>query len=1086
MTTDTAARRAARGANTSVERDRQLFGVLLTCFFLSGFAALLYQTVWMRQFAIVFGTSELAIATVLAAYMAGLAIGAAIAGRWAHRLTRPVLAYGLLEFGVAAGALCVPFGMRLAQALLVAILGGQPEPPDAGGLAQPLFFAAAAFVVMSIPTVCMGATLPLLTGHVVHRSEQIGRRVGLLYAINTFGAVMGTLAAAFVLIPHCGLFLTTLFGATANAGVFALAFLLSRREADPEAEALPSPPDALPRRSLVEDFRRRVAWILPVMLLSGLVSFAYEVLWSRLLGQLIGGSLYAFATMLATFLTGITLGSAIAARLARNRTVSVWTFAFTQLGTAILSMITYQSLGMVPTLAESWGAGALGAAWVNAALCGVVLLPSTLCIGATFPLAVRILAEDEHEAAAASARVYAWNTIGGVAGAFLAGFFILPALEFDGTIRLATSLNLLLAVGALWLMPLSNRLPRNAVIATTVLAALVFQPEMPEAILKTSPIVGPDYRGEVVFQRVGRSSTVRLSNAGSYYLLQNNGLPEAVIIPKGTPPMGAGLHRWLTALPLLARPEARDVMVIGFGGGIAVEKLPDSVESIDVVELEPEVIAANRFLSDNRDDDPLSDTRLRVVLNDARGTLALTDKRYDVIVSQPSHPWTAGASHLYTREFLATAKEHLQEDGVFLQWMNIDFLNVDLFRSLGATLLSEFRYVRLYMPNRTALFFLGSDQPLELEAQLHASDVPLHGFVESVRPLGISGLNDVASSLVLDTEELAAICEGAPLTTDNRNRLAFGATPRAAEETVEAIRAVLAEHDALVHHRDRLFAGRGVPLNLAIIARRISYTDQWDRAQRISESIDDPAEAAVVRAIVAREAGNLAAAREHARAAVAANPLHAEAAWLLTDLYADELASGHADPELLRLASSMPDPQRALFEASLLLPRDDFVGLQRLEPRLAQVTPEHLGYPMSLYFRSAWRASSLPLINKPQLAEEALAMTDQALATLPKGFAYLIRFNAARLADRPDDVLGTVGEYARHLFDVAALQGTQEEIRRSTRIFTAALKWLRQDGRVPAERTQRTARLVDDLVRAAGTAEPPQPVVPAGYEVPGL
>ncbi|MFG0297579.1 MAG: hypothetical protein ACF8PG_16860, partial [Maioricimonas sp. JB045] len=106
--------------------------------------------------------------------------------------------------------------------------------------------------------------------------------------------------------------------------------------------------------------------------------------------------------------------------------------------------------------------------------------------------------------------------------------------------------------------------------------------------------------------------------------------------------------------------------------------------------------------------------------------------------------------------------------------------------------------------------------------------------------------------------------------------------------------------------------------------------------------------------------------------------------------------------------------------------------------------------------------------------------------TLPKGFAYLIRFNAARLADRPDDVLGTVGEYARHLFDVAAMQGTQEEIRRSTRIFTAALKWLRQDGRVPAERTQRTARLVDDLVRAAGTAEPPQPVVPAGYEVPGL
>ncbi|MFG0335673.1 MAG: tetratricopeptide repeat protein, partial [Maioricimonas sp. JB049] len=297
---------------------------------------------------------------------------------------------------------------------------------------------------------------------------------------------------------------------------------------------------------------------------------------------------------------------------------------------------------------------------------------------------------------------------------------------------------------------------------------------------------------------------------------------------------------------------------------------------------------------------------------------------------------------------------------------------------------------------------------------------------------------------------------------------------------------ILAEHDVLVHHRDRLFAGRGVPLNLGIIARRICYTDQWDRARRIAESIDDPAESALVRGVVAREAGNLSAAREHARAAVAANPLHAEAAWLLTDLYADELANGQADPELLRLASTMPDPQRALFEASLLLPRDDFQGLQRLEPRLAQVSPEHLGYPMALYFRSAWRASSLPLMNKPQMAEEALAMTDQALATLPKGFAYLIRFNAARLADRPNDVLGTVGEYARHLFDVAGSAGSRDEIRHSTRIFAAALQWLRRDGRVPAERTERTARLVDELVRAAGTAEQPETILPAGYEVPGL
>ena len=178
-----------------------LWGVV-ACFVLSGFAALLYQTAWLRQFSLVFGTSELAVAAVLAAYMGGLAAGAAVAGRFLARVRRPVLVYGVLEGGIAIFALAVPLLLGAASAGYVAVLGGQPAPPDAATLGQPLFYLAVAFVVLALPTGFMGATLPLLTRHAVQNNRELGPRVALLYATNTAGAVAGTIAAAFFLLPR--------------------------------------------------------------------------------------------------------------------------------------------------------------------------------------------------------------------------------------------------------------------------------------------------------------------------------------------------------------------------------------------------------------------------------------------------------------------------------------------------------------------------------------------------------------------------------------------------------------------------------------------------------------------------------------------------------------------------------------------------------------------------------------------------------------------------------------------------------------------------------------------------------------------
>src|SRR5688572_21906346 len=204
--------------------------LLCACFLLSGIAALIYQTAWTRQFAIVFGTSELAVATVLAAYMGGLALGAWLAEGFLPRVTRPVLTYALLELGIALGAMfAVPFLLWLSNMALVALFGGQPSPPDSDHAGTTLFYLVSAFAALALPTTLMGATLPMLARYAVVEEAQIGRRIGLLYATNTAGAVFGALLTAFLLLPELGLTRTVWIAAVLNAIVFLLAVALARR-----------------------------------------------------------------------------------------------------------------------------------------------------------------------------------------------------------------------------------------------------------------------------------------------------------------------------------------------------------------------------------------------------------------------------------------------------------------------------------------------------------------------------------------------------------------------------------------------------------------------------------------------------------------------------------------------------------------------------------------------------------------------------------------------------------------------------------------------------------------------------------------
>jgi spermidine synthase len=999
------------------------FTLLLCCFFVSGFAALLYQTAWTRELSFVFGTSELAVAAVLAAYMGGLALGAAAAARFAMRLRRPVLVYGVLELAIALSALSVPAGIRLINSVYVGLLGGGSELLEGGAAAATLFQLGAAFAVLLPPTAFMGATLPLLARHAVRSEAEIGSRVGVLYAVNTAGAIAGTLVAAFWLMPEFGLRHTVWAGALLNGLVFALAALLARGAADLPTPNSPTPklptPEApipevptsevpipeVPNSEVPTQIGRRAAsalaagaaaWILPAIAVSGAVSFAYEVLWARLLGHLLGASLHAFASMLASFLLGIALGSAVAARLATNRARAATGFGVAQLGIALTSYGAFALADRLPELALWLGAGP-GAPLAGAVLAVATLLPITLCIGATFPFAVRLLARSPEQAAQATARAYAWNTVGAIVGALGAGFVLLPLLGFAGTVSVGVAANLGLAA----FTALSTR-PRRTLLAVVAVAAgvvlLVLPARTPWSLLRTSPLRGASNPTEIVYSAVGRSSTVLLFDTGAAFRLTTNGLSEALITRAGILPKPA-VVRWLGLLPSLVRPEARDMLVVGLGGGSALESIPSQVALIDVIELELEVLNANQRAAAERDIDPLADPRVRVHIGDARGVLQLTQKRYDAIVSQPSHPWTAGASHLYTREFFALVRSHLKPDGVFVQWIGLSFVDEALLRSLTATLLDVFEHLEVYQPSGSmGVLFAASAAPL---ASLEGARQALQNAPEDYARFGLQRLEDFAVVRVLDDVGARVLAEGAALNTDDHNRLASRASRLG--DTALSARSV----GRVWNDYDPLLAGID-GLDRSALIRRLVSTNFTARATALARSSDGALEETGLGWV---EFG-LARPRRAARHFTRALKLAPDSSDALAGLVASQLSEIAAGRSVGGMSEGdLDDPVAALIAGERHAAADDWDAVASLDADLGRIGPgEALFEPMSR-LRIRWRLAA----EDPEAAAEAQALAETLLSRKWRAQDALLRARAAIAADRPTAAWGALSRVAEAL-----------------------------------------------------------------------
>ncbi len=792
---------------TPSRRLRQISMAVIGCFLLSGGVGLIYEVLWTRMLGLVFGHSVFAITTVLAAFMSGLGLGSYLFGRMADRHANPLRLYGLLEVGVGVYALLIPFLFAKAEAVSIPLQRAFGLSFFAHSLAQFLL----TFLILVVPTTLMGATLPVLTRFFVRDIETLGRQVARLYALNTFGAVLGTYAAGFHLIRIVGLRMALLLAAFLSIGLGALALALDRHlhrrgylrfcpnrpSPMPDAgDAAPDPPDT--GRSIVVG-----TWLAVVGLgISGAVSMIYEVAWTRALSLVIGSSTYAFSTMLVAFLGGLALGSFLFSRLAGRVTVDPLLFAWLQLGIGLSALGVTLVFDRLPelflrafSLSQSSGLVEILQFTISA---GTMLLP-TLFIGATFPCVVQIVSRQIGRLGSDVGRIYFINTGGAIAGTVLGGFLLIPSLGLQTTLTLAISINLCLA-GILSAASGGGRWRRSSAILVCLgaLVALSLAPRWDAKAMSSGvAIYGQKYLGllekgdfrtaiapasRLVYYRDGISATVSVHRQGENLFLRINGKTDA----SNTVDMHTQLL--LGHLPLLFHPDAEEVLVVGLGSGATAGAVAlHPMKAMDLVEIESAVAeAASFFAKENRD--VLRDPRVRTVIADGRNFLMASRKRYDVVISEPSNPWMRGIGNLFSLDFYRLVATRLAPTGIVCQWIQSYGLFPEDLKMVLNTFRSVFPHTTVWGTSPGDLLLIGSMQPLALDyTRIESRFHGISGLQEDLAGLGFtSPLVMLVADFVLGEEDAARFSRHASLNTDDRPLLEFSAPRSLYADTLES------------------------------------------------------------------------------------------------------------------------------------------------------------------------------------------------------------------------------------------------------------------------------------------------------------
>jgi len=837
--------RASRGLGA-----RRAFPWLLACLTLSGASGLIYEVSWVRSLELVFGATTFAVATVLAAFMGGLAAGSWLMASLAPRLERfhPLRIYGVIEALLGGAALLVPVALRLQVPLFQAIGSRLDGSFAALSLVRFAFCAA----ILIVPTALMGATLPVASRVASAAGTGAGQRVGVIYAFNTLGAVLGCAAAGLVLLPAVGLLrtqvLAVLLNALAAAGAFALAGSAAGRRARvigvrrPEAAAPGAEGAGGDSQSAAGSGAAGRRLLIALYAVSGLTAMIYEVAWSRLLVLVLGSSTYSYTIMLTTFLLGLALGAWLGVRLLRRVPDAALAAGLCQIMIAVTTFLGLFLAGELPYLyhlVHDWlNPSALGLLGVQLLLAASLMILPTLGLGAMFPVIIGGLRPGGLGAPRAVGRAYAWNTLGAILGSVGAGFCLIPWLGSRGALLSGILVNTLLAIAAV--LGARSRPARRylrPLVATMLLFGanlFVGAPRWRPEILSSGIFRYVDrYRGmdretfartarrshgEILMFREGLTCTVTVFRTTSALSLLVNGKPDASVPPGLIEPSArirtARLGDLPTQIlvgqiPLLLAPGAERVMVIGLGSGVTLGSvLSHPVKEVDCIELEDAVVRGSRFF-DDVSGAPLRDPRVRMVVNDGRNQLLVGRREYDVIISEPSNPWIAGAASLFTREFFEVAKQRLRPGGLFCQWIQLYELRADDLRAMLRAFTAAFPEAHVFRVGSDAVV-VGSDggRPIHLERLMGLGGATVRADLERV---GIRTPEDLLAHYWIGGRDLLEGLPSGAVNTDDNMLIEFTAPLRMLSRE-------LREQQAQAKETAEMFLGRtnGVLPHLAL------------------------------------------------------------------------------------------------------------------------------------------------------------------------------------------------------------------------------------------------------------------------------
>jgi len=742
--------------------------LLLATVFFTNFLSLACQVIWLRKISYLFGSTAAVLSTVLSVFLLGLAGGALFAGRMADRSARPWRLLGLIEIGLGAYcALSLPIFEMGRRFFLAVFTGDLPPLPTA---VAKLFVV---LVTMIAPAFAIGAVFPLAVRLYGRDLGHVGRDLSLVYGLDTLGAAVGALAAGFYLVPVVGLSRSTWLLGIAAVGL-GLLILARKGEKAPGGRK-----DRKARRVVAEMTEEAVPAegpplklriLLATFFLTGGAALLLETGWNRFFSLLNGTHVYSTSTVLAGFLSGIGIGSLLMAkRIDRLRdpfATVAWLFA----AIALAGMLVFRS-GDLFTRAYfgifAWSGGYYAFQLTVCLLIGLIVLLATIAMGANFPLVARIATRAAAERGTAAGRVFFFNTLGAVLGAFLAEFVLLPAWGFQGLMGVTLVIYGLAAAVFLAISPVHKRVLDWGICAVLLAGAFLLSPAVTPLRLPFHALYYHGLRAgsyakyeeevrsmRLLDERQGFYGQVAVAALGPDLLLKHNGKTDA-----STAIRDNRTQILLGHLPMLFHPEPKRVLAIGLGGGFTLRALVHhpSLQTITAVEIDPLVVNTARRSFAAFNDHALDDPRVRVAQNDGRNFVDGTDERYDIITSEPPNIWVAGVSGLFTQEFYRSAAEHLAPRGILCQWVPLYEMEREDFRIMLHTLTSVFPQVTFWQVGADVIL-LASKEPFQIEFDQVLAKLSQPKVRRDFEEIGLSlnGTMDFLNQPVVQPEQVPA------------------------------------------------------------------------------------------------------------------------------------------------------------------------------------------------------------------------------------------------------------------------------------------------------------------------------------------